>query len=136
MVWAEVIVTLKRFQDFSGGHPFTWRKKCYGLCKSLANGTRQDAGTSWFKEPNTLRQKKSRERLLLKHFNLLNQVKADNRCCSDGGAKNPERERNHWKRQRVAGSGGKQTNHARMPNSSYSETSYSPTMTGTCYIAV
>lgn len=37
---------------------------------------------------------------------------------------------------RVAGRGGKQTNHARMPNSSYSETSYSPTMTGTCYIAV
>lgn len=67
MVWAVVIVTLEKCQNFfSSSHPFTWRKRCHGICGSLVRGPRQGAAASWIQDPNTLGPKKFRERLVLK----------------------------------------------------------------------
>lgn len=103
MVWAVVIVKLENCTFFFRGHPFTWRKRCHGICESLVKGPRQGAVASWIQDPNTLRPKKFRERLVLKNSNLLEHIRPTTADALKVGAKNPERESNYWKRQRVGG---------------------------------
>ena len=111
-------------------------KRCHGICESLVRGPRQDAVASWIQDPNTLGPKKFRERLVFKNSNLLGYIRSTTANAQKVGAKNPERESNYWKMQRVAGGHRKQVTHARIPNSSYLETSYSTAMVGKYHIVI
>lgn len=57
-------------------------------------GPTQGIVDGWIQDPNILGPKKSRERLLLKDLNLLDQV-GQTISDSEGRAKNPEREINY-----------------------------------------
>lgn len=70
-----VTLTLERFPNFTGGHPFTWREGGMESVRAWLMGPRQGAVDGWIQDSNIVGPKKSRERLLLKDPNLSDQVR-------------------------------------------------------------
>lgn len=102
VVWAVVTVTLRKCQNFflivTHLHA---GKDAMKSVRALVRG----AVDSWIQDPFTLGPQKYRERSFLKDSNLLDHIRPITADAQKIGAKDPERERNYWKRQRAARGG-------------------------------